>query len=345
MMNPAGARLLRASCRAARRSPAVFLLIVCGCTSLEQWAHNRFKVGPNFQEPTATVASEWLDQADPRLSRKPADDVDWWSVFHDPTLNTLIETAYRQNLDLKTAATRVLQAQAQRNITAGNLFPQSQNAIGDYTHAQIGKNFNFFDSPQAALPNTLNVWATGFNASWELDLWGRLRRNIESANADRDASVEAYRDVLVTLVADVATNYIQMRTFQQRIVFARRNVVIQRGSLSLADARLKQGVGTALDVEQARSSLAQTESTIPPLVIGVRQANNRLWHFCSGSRSTTWLQHGPRRPFPRRRQRSLWAFRPTWCGGDPTSGKRYGKSPRKALKSAWRKPTCIRSWA
>jgi NodT family efflux transporter outer membrane factor (OMF) lipoprotein len=132
-----------------------------------------------------------------------------------------------------------------------------------------------FNNPQARLSH-FTIWATGFNASWELDLWGRIRRTIESANADRDAAIEAYHDALVTLTADVATSYVQIRTVQERIAFARRNVEIQRGSLRLAEARLRDGKATALDVKQARSSLAQTESSIPPLAISLRQANNRL---------------------------------------------------------------------
>jgi NodT family efflux transporter outer membrane factor (OMF) lipoprotein len=189
----------------------------------------------------------------------------------------LIDAAYRNNLDLKSAATRVLETQAQRNIAAGNLLPQTQNAIGDYAHAQISKNLALFGGPPGAgLPTNLNVWATGFNASWELDFWGRLRRQVESANGELDASIDAYRDALVTLTAEVATNYTQVRTFQQRIAYAKSNVAIQKGTLRLAEARLKDGKATALDVKQARSSLAQTEASIPPLVIGMRQANNRL---------------------------------------------------------------------
>jgi NodT family efflux transporter outer membrane factor (OMF) lipoprotein len=256
-----------------------FLLVTAlasGCTNLEQWAHNGFKVGPNFHKPSVPLSGAWIDFADPRILPRSADQAAWWSVFHDPALNSLIDAAYQQNLDLKTAVTRVLQAQAQRNIAAGNLFPQSQTAIVDYAHVQLSRNLKVFGNPQAMLPNTLNVWATGFNASWELDFWGRLRRDVESADAMLGASVESYRDALVTLTADVATNYVQMRTFQERIGFAQRNVEIQRGSLRLAEARLKDGKATTLDVKQARSSLAQTESLIPPLVIGLRQANDRL---------------------------------------------------------------------
>jgi NodT family efflux transporter outer membrane factor (OMF) lipoprotein len=270
-----GTRLVRAGWRQAPML-GMLALLAGGCTSLPEWIHNGFKVGPNFQEPPAAVSLSWIDAADPRVVERPAEAAAWWEVFHDPVLSFLIETAYRENLDLRTAATRVLEAQAQRNITAGNLFPQSQNAIADYAHVQLSKNLTLFSNPLAPFPSIINVWATGFNASWELDFWGRIRRSIESADAELGASVESYRDALVTLVADVATNYVQLRTFQERIDFARRNVEIQKGTLRLAEARLRDGTATALDVKQARSSLKQTESSIPPLVIGLRQANDRL---------------------------------------------------------------------
>ena len=255
---------------------AACLFAACGCTALEEWAHNGFKVGPGFQDPGAKVAEDWIDVEDRRIVRGPLMADVWWTTFDDATLDSLIETARLQNLDLKSAAARVLQAQAQRNIAAGNLFPQTQNAIGDYAHAQITHNLNLFGNPLAPSPSTLDVWATGFNASWELDFWGRLRRLVESSNADLGASVEGYRDAMVTLLADVATTYVQIRTFQQRIANARRNVEIQQGTLRIADARLKQGKATSLDVEQARSNVAQTEASIPPLVIGLRQAADRL---------------------------------------------------------------------
>ena len=224
----------------------------------------------------ARVADDWIDVEDRRIVRGPLMADSWWTTFDDATLESLIETACLQNLDLKSAAARVLQAQAQRNIAAGNLFPQTQNAIGDYAHPRISHNLNLFGNPMVPSPSTLNVWATGFNASWELDFWGRLRRLVESSNADRGGSVEGYRDAMVTLLADVATTYVQIRTFQQRIAFARRNVEIQQGTLRIAQARLKQGKATSLDVEQARSNVAQTEASIPPLVIGLRQAGDRL---------------------------------------------------------------------
>ncbi|HZZ29553.1 MAG TPA: efflux transporter outer membrane subunit [Pirellulales bacterium] len=250
---------------------AVALTALSGCTtSFPQWVHNGFKVGPNYAPPAAPLEAQWIDATDLRLLTGPVEIREWWTVFNDQTLNGLIETAYRQNLDLKTAGQRILEARAQRNIAAGNLFPQSQSADALYAHAQLP------DNGALALPSTLNLWATGFNLSWELDFWGRYRRTVEAADADYDARVEDYHDAIVMLLSEVATNYVQMRTYEQRLQFAAQNVEIQKGSTQIAEERFTKGVATELDVRQARSNLRQTESLIPPLVTGRWQAANAL---------------------------------------------------------------------
>ena len=246
------------------------LLAISGCTNLSQWAHNGFKLGPNYERPGAAVAEGWVDRADPRVKSVPAQDCAWWTGLNDPTLNRLIDTAYQQNLDLQTAGARILEARARRNIAAGNLFPQSQTAVSAYAHAQISQNLGL------PLPNTLNIWADGFNASWELDFWGRYRRSIEAADATLEASTESYGEALILVLSEVASNYVQLRTFEQRLQYAQENVAIQKKSLELAEARFAQGAGTELDERQARSNLAQTESSIPPLQAGRRLAANRL---------------------------------------------------------------------
>lgn len=270
-MGDLAAEVHRAALRASR---AIFVLALLssGCTtSLTQWWHNGWKVGPQYCTPGAAYADKWVDAADKRVKSDPAQDCAWWTVFNDPTLNMLIEKAYQQNLDLKVAGHRIIESRAQRNISIGNLFPQSQTALVDYAHAQISKNLGL------PLPSSeLNVWADGFNLSWELDFWGRYRRSIEGAEADLNASVESYGDTLVMLLSEVATNYVQMRTYEQRLAYARENVEIQKRSLGLAEARFRTGRGTELDVRQARSSVSQTESQIPPLITGRRQAANQL---------------------------------------------------------------------
>ncbi|HEY2759798.1 MAG TPA: efflux transporter outer membrane subunit [Pirellulales bacterium] len=239
-------------------------------TSLRQWVQNGFKVGPNYSPPAAPVSPEWIDAADCRLKVEPADVCDWWSAFRDPALDGLIQSAYQQNLDLKTAGQRILQARAERNIAVGNLFPQTQQALAAYVHAQLPNNGPLM------IPSPLDLWATGFNMSWELDFWGRYRRSVEAATAEYGAKVEDYHDSLVMMLSEVATNYVQMRTYEVRLKFAQANVQIQQGSTQIAEDRFQKGVATELDVRQARSNLWQTESLIPPLVTGRRQASNAL---------------------------------------------------------------------
>jgi NodT family efflux transporter outer membrane factor (OMF) lipoprotein len=263
-------------CRSTwNHAPAAATLVVAtllapGCTSLCQWMHNGFKVGPNYAEPLAPVSAEWIDQSNSAVNIATGDDYAWWTVFNDHTLSGLIDTAYQQNLDLSAAAARIVEARARRSIALGNLLPQSQQASAAYAHAQLGRNLNL------PLPQTLNLWVDGFNASWELDFWGRVRRSIDASDANLDAAVEGYGDSLVILLAEVATNYVQLRTYEQRLAYARDNVQIQTKSLELVQARLDQGAVTELDVRQAKASLAQTQATIPPLEAGRRLTSNQL---------------------------------------------------------------------
>ncbi|HTU25302.1 MAG TPA: TolC family protein [Pirellulales bacterium] len=281
-------RAIRAACLLV----ALSLLTSTGCVrSLNQWAHNHFKLGPNYAPPPAPVSPEWVDIANPqaevdpkttiakdsapitRINSNPVQDCQWWTVFNDDTLNGLITSAYGGNLDMRNAVARILEARGRRGIAIGNLFPQSQALQANYAHAEISHNLG---GPLSAFGGPVDVWVMGGNISWELDFWGRYRRMIESANANLDRSVEDYGNVVVITLADTATYYVQMRTYEERLRFAERNVVIQRDSLRLAVERFEGGTATELDVTQARSNLAQTESLIPPLITGRRQAANQL---------------------------------------------------------------------
>jgi len=248
-------------------------------TGPRQWIHNGFKVGPNYGRPPAPVAAEWIQANDPSVQNHYLQD--WWQVFGDPTLDALIVTAYEQNPNLRVAGTRVLEARAGQAIAVGNIFPQTQQATGSYARVNLNSNMPLVGpllsmAPPGERSLAFSNWLYGFNLSWELDLWGRSRRNIESTNASLDASVEDYDAALVTLLADVATNYVQYRVAQQRIKIARDNVRIQEGVLALAEEKFRVGTTTKLDVEQARTVLEQTRSTIPALQIQLGQANDTL---------------------------------------------------------------------
>jgi NodT family efflux transporter outer membrane factor (OMF) lipoprotein len=240
-------------------------LLPCGCIAdnLRQYVHNGFKVGPNYSKPPAPVAASWIQADDPRVHDPPPVDGDWWRAFRDPVLDSLVIRAYRQNPDLRSVGTRVLQARAQQAIAVGNVFPQSQQLLGLYPYGNIVK-----------APAHLEI--TAFNLSWELDFWGKFRRQVESANARLDASVEDYDAALVTLLADVATNYVQYRVAQQRIEIARDNLRLQEDLVAIAERQERVGTATALDVQQLRTLMEQTRSTIPALEIARGQANDRL---------------------------------------------------------------------
>jgi NodT family efflux transporter outer membrane factor (OMF) lipoprotein len=251
-----------------------------GCiTGPSQWIRNGFKVGPEYGKPPADVAPAWIQSGDPRVQSGRV--CDWWKVFQDPTLDILIATAYRQNPDLRAVGTRVLQARAQQAIAVGNMLPQQQQALATYARVNLSPNMAPFgviarELPNGHFPFAFSNWFEGFSLSWELDLWGRIRRNIESSNAGLEASVEDYDAAIVTLLSDVATNYVQYRVTQQQIKIAQYNVRIQEGVVHLAEEKFRVGTTSRLDVEQSRTVLAGTRATIPALEITMGQANDTM---------------------------------------------------------------------
>ena len=256
---------------------ASLLLLMTGCTHWKDYLHNGFKVGPNYRPPGAAVADHWIDEADLRV-RTEAEDLNyWWMVFNDPVLNALIQDASQQNLSLREAGLRVLQARYQLGIATGGLFPQQQDAFGSYLHTQRATGSTVDVGTFGGGSNRVfDQWSFGFNLAWELDFWGRFRRAVLASEAQLDASVANYDDVLVTLLGDIATNYVQMRVFEQQIELARANVKLQQEALDAAQSKLDAGLTSDLDTDQAQSNLSQTEAQIPLFEIGQRQATNRL---------------------------------------------------------------------
>ncbi len=250
----------------------LLLLSTTGCTGLREYVANGFKVGPNYCRPAAQVADQWLDADDPTLDTTQIHDAAWWRTFNDPVLDSLITSARQQNLTLRVAGLRILEARAQRGVVAGELFPQWQEAFGDYTRTGLSKN-----GPSRAAPDRFfDDWRLGASLSWELDFWGRFRRAIEAADASLDAAIENYDHVLVLLLSDVAQSYTNVRIAEQRLAYAQQNIKIQQGSLRIAEDRLRNGATTRLDVTQAQSDLANTEASIRPLESARRQAVNQL---------------------------------------------------------------------
>jgi NodT family efflux transporter outer membrane factor (OMF) lipoprotein len=247
------------------------LATLSGCTGIKRWAHQGFKVGPDYCTPPAPVADEWIDYENTDIDTAPADYTCWWTVFGDPTLDQLIANASQQNLTLQAAGMRILEARARLDIARGRLFPQIQRLYGDYA-----RNNNSQTVANVLPVPDYDIWDTGFNASWEIDFWGRFRRAIEAQNAVLDAEIENYDDVLVILQAEVAAAYIQYRTLQERLRLARMNVGNQNRTLEIADVRFRNGAADEVDVVQAKQNLAATESLIPEFESGIRQTGNAI---------------------------------------------------------------------
>jgi NodT family efflux transporter outer membrane factor (OMF) lipoprotein len=253
---------------------AALLVSLAGCA-----------VGPDFAPPLAPVADSWLEWRNKSLQTGPEEYRDWWRVFHDPILDRLIDIAYSQNLTLLSAGTKVLQARAQLGIAIGEFWPQKQGALGTVSYNLLSQA-NAQSSPAAGVGQStpspglkiINFWSDGIGvqAAWELDFWGKFRRGVESADSAYLASIASYDDVLVTLLGDVASTYIGIRTLEKQIAIARENVVKQRGILAIARDRYKGGAATLLDVYQAENILGATEATVPQLTIQLQQGLNAL---------------------------------------------------------------------
>ncbi len=229
-------------------------------------------VGPDYVRPSASVSPGWIEKENPRIKSEPADLSAWWTVFQDPVLDRLIKLAYAQNLDLRITGIRILEARARLGIAVGNQYPQVQQARGGVARQEASEN------AANTLGGDVGYWdyQVGFDAAWELDFWGKYRRAVEAGVADVEATIASYDNALVSLTAEVARVYVQLRTFQRRLAFARDNVKLQERGLQIANARFQGGVVTELDVQQAKSLLKDTQASIPRFAAGIRQAKNAL---------------------------------------------------------------------
>jgi len=223
------------------------LLPAGGCTRL----------GPDFKTPDAPVPSAWLEQ-DSALFRRPSqeDSIAWWRRFNDPQLDRLVERTFNQNLNLQTAALRIVEARAQLAYIRGTAYPQVQEAQGSL--GTVG-------GTKSAAPRYYNAASLEFDVAWEMDFWGKYARSIESADAAYLSSIADYDDLLISLSAEVARSYINICTLYERIRLAWKNVKIQEAGLKLVKDQFDAGTVTELDLMQAQTLLASTRASIPAL--------------------------------------------------------------------------------
>ena len=236
------------------------LLILTGCAT----------VGPDYVRPDTSVSITWHTQLKDGLA---TDEIDpktlaaWWSTLNDPELSSLIDRAVAGNLDLKKAGSRVREARARRGLAKADLFP-TLDATGNANRSR--------SSEDTGGGMARELYSSGFDAGWELDVFGGVRRSVEASQADLEASREDLHDVLVSLLAEVALNYVEVRTFQRRLSVVEANLAVQDETYQLTIWRHQAGLSDELAVQQARYNFESTRSQIPTLRTGLEEAMNRI---------------------------------------------------------------------
>jgi NodT family efflux transporter outer membrane factor (OMF) lipoprotein len=236
------------------------------------------KVGPDFAKPKDSPPPAWLRaDFDEFRSQLPVAG-DWWKQLNDPALDRVMELARQQNLTIQAAGVRILAARAQLGIAVGNFYPQTQELTGGYTFTDASKSGPSAPQPKQQAGAQFQYWQNnaGFSAAWELDFWGKYRRDIESAGATLAATVADYDNALVTLAGDTASAYATLRTSQERLRIARENVVLQGEALNIATIRFQLGATSERDVMQAKTQLEATMATVPKLENLIAKAKNAL---------------------------------------------------------------------
>jgi len=230
---------------------ALTVMMLSGCV----------KLGPDFMGVDAPPLPKSLTEGSSKANQTKI--AHWWKTFHDPTLNTLVKKAYAQNLDIKSAGLRILQARAALGISEGLNFPQVQTLSGSAaTTRNSGANFE--------------VAGLNFDMGWEMDIWGKYARGIESSEANLYATFSSYNDIMVSVISEVARNYINYRTSEERIAYAKRNVVIQERVTKMTEVQFNSGNVSELDMQQARSQLYSTRAAIPALELTKVKALNAM---------------------------------------------------------------------
>jgi NodT family efflux transporter outer membrane factor (OMF) lipoprotein len=291
-----------------RVAAAALLLALGACT-----------VGPDFEPPEWLSPASWFARKSEPIPPEPSVaiaapiDPEWWNLFHDPTLTALVRRVASENLDVQIATVRIAESRAQLGVVGAAQFP-TLNANGSYTRQKASDVGVFSNAPNALGAsgasgsttggirgghlNAFDVYQVGFDASWELDLWGKVRRSVESATASVVASAEARRATLLTNLAEVARDYIQLRGRQAELAIARDNLRSAQQSLQLTQQRAAGGVTTDLDVANAAAQVRTTAAQIPPLEQQVSELINAISLLLGQPPNALQAELFPAKPVP-----------------------------------------------
>ncbi|MBU2640415.1 MAG: efflux transporter outer membrane subunit [Gammaproteobacteria bacterium] len=224
-------------------------------------------VGTEYAPPTTVLPTGWSNLDPVASSETPADLSLWWQGLNDPLLSQLVAEALQASPDLRSAQARLREARARSTVAAAARFP-------DVTASGSARRSR--SSEETGSGNARNAFSAGFDASWEIDVFGGVRRSVEAAEADVETSVANLENAQVSLASEVALNYVEVRALQTRLGIARANLASQSETLQLTDWRAQAGLVSGQDVEQARSNREQTRAQIPSLETSLAESEHRL---------------------------------------------------------------------
>lgn len=246
--------------------PALFMLLTSGCV-----------VGPDYQPPNANAPAQWSDLSSKGITRQDDQPGDWWKLFHDDELDSLISRAVKANLDLRIAEARVRQARAQQGYTEADLWP-TLSASGSYARQKQSENQPILGSlPKSTnIPFENDVYKAGFDATWEIDLFGGKRRAVEAATAELTATEYGRRDVLVSLLSEVARYYTLTRGAQRQLAILQDQIKAQEETVNIIRSRVNHGSAAELELQRALALLASIQSQAPAIETSIQSSVHRL---------------------------------------------------------------------
>jgi outer membrane protein, multidrug efflux system len=277
---------------AMRAGVAILALLPAGCA-----------VGPDYRRPDTPVPAMWSEARYDGIDTRPADLARWWEEFNDPVLTRLANRAAGANLDLRLAESRVREARALRRVAESGAWP-TVDVSGSYSRSRTSENAIAPSSGTSGSPffsgssSGQDLFRSGFDSSWEIDVFGGIRRSVEAADATIEATIEDRRDVLVTLLGDIARNYIDLRGFQRRLAVATNNLEAQQESLGIIRVRFQAGLASDLQVAQEEAQVNITAATIPALEALAKQAAHRLDVLLGIQPGTLWAELSAEAPIP-----------------------------------------------
>jgi len=235
-------------------------------------------VGPDYNKPNTELGEDWVGKSVSKQYSNQEPDLTWWDSLGDPQLTAYVKEAVNSNYDLVVASARVREARALRGVASSAFYPQidSDTSYQRFRQSENGVIAIGTLSDLGFADEQGDLYQAGFDAFWEIDIFGGTRRSVEAATARLEAAVENRRDVLISVIAEVARNYIELRGAQRGLEVAEKNIRIQTDTLKLVENKFKTGLSSELDVARARVQLESTKASVPPIRTSIRASAYRI---------------------------------------------------------------------